>query len=510
MKKLISIILLCATVLTFASSCTKTDTENGKITDTAATGTDTAVAPEEEDPLIDDIEDHVEILAEENNFKGKSFTWIGNGYQAPEKEEEIGDVQSDAMYFRQRDIEEMFEIDWNNYLPEDLEDKGIDPITEAVRQDVLAGAGAYDAGYGMSFTCAALIATNSLMDMSEFTTVDLDMPWWTQSLRDTYSIAGALYLLNGPILTCHYQDAASVLFNKVVAEDYGIDGLYDLVKNGEWTFDKMFEIAAVIPENIGGSGAYRFGDPDAVSMLIAQGITITKFDENGVPYVEDAIDKTIVDIADKYCRIFGDDTLTVNTKGSFAGHNYENFEEKYGYDRYEDMFADDRILFLFIPTDEAAWLRIHEVQFGILPMPKANVSQENYISYATPVSAFDVFTPKTTKDPTVTDVILEAMAALGYKYFKPVFYDTMLKSRMVYDYESKDMVDIIFNTKRHDMINMFDEGTSINGPGSIVRLFNGAIQENSEGLASRFFIQSKIVNANIREILANLEADRDR
>lgn len=510
MKKLISIILLCATVLTFASSCAKTDTENGKIIDTAATGTDTAVAPEEEDPLIDDIEEHVEILAEENNFKGKSFTWIGNGYQAPEKEEEIGDVQSDAMYFRQRDIEEMFEIDWNNYLPEDLEDKGLDPITEAVRQDVLAGAGAYDAGYGMSFTCSALIATNSLMDMSEFTTVDLDMPWWTQSLRDTYSIAGALYLLNGPILTCHYQDAASVLFNKVVAEDYGIDGLYDLVKSGEWTFDKMFEIASVIPENIGGSGAYRFGDPDAVSMLIAQGITITKFDENGVPYIEDAIDKTIVDIADKYCRIFGDDTLTVNTKGSFAGHNYENFEEKYGYDRYEDMFADDRILFLFIPTDEAAWLRIHEVQFGILPMPKANVSQENYISYATPVSAFDVFTPKTTKDPTVTDVILEAMAALGYKYFKPVFYDTMLKSRMVYDYESKDMVDIIFNTKRHDMINMFDEGNSINGPGSIVRLFNGAIQENSEGLASRFFIQSKIVNANIREILANLEADRDR
>ncbi|MBR5632915.1 MAG: hypothetical protein IKW68_02965, partial [Clostridia bacterium] len=296
----------------------------------------------------------------------------------------------------------------------------------------------------------------------------------------------------------------------VVEEDYGIDGLYDIVRSGEWTFDKMFEIASVIPENQSGAGAYRYGDPDAVSMLIAQGVTITKFDEEGKPYLEDNIDKTIVDIADEYCRIFGDDTQTVNTKGSYSGSDYENFEEKYGYESYEEMFADDKILFLFIPTDEAAWLRIHEVQFGILPMPKASVSQEDYISYATPVSAFDVFTPKSTKDAEVTDVILEAMAALGYKYFKPVFYDTMLKSRMVYDYESKDMIDIIFNTKRHDMINMFDEGTSINGPGSVVRLLNGAVTENSQGLTSRFFIQSKVVNGNIREILANLEADRNR
>ncbi len=508
MKKILSILLLCAMLLSFAVSCEKNDTDDTKTTETAK-NSDTAIEMEE-DPLVDDIEEHVEILAEENNFKGRSFTWVGSGYQAPEKEEDIGDVQSDALYYRQRDIEELFEIDWNNYTPEELEDKGLDPFAEAVKQDVLAGTKAYDAGYGMSFTCTALLAGNCLMDMAEFETVDLDMPWWTQSLRDTYSMAGALYLVNGPILTCHYQDAASVVFSKVVAEDYGIDGLYDIVRNGEWTFDKMFEIASLVPANANGSGAYRFGDPDAVSMLIAQGITITKFDENGVPYVEDAIDKNIVDIADKFCRIFGDDTQTVHTKGWHNRSFHESLEEKYGYESYEEMFADDRILFLFIPTDEAAWLRIHEVQFGILPMPKASVSQEDYISYATPVSAFDVFTPKSTKDVHVTDVILEAMAALGYKYFKPVFYDTMLKSRMVYDYDSKDMIDIIFNTKRHDMINMFDEGTSINGPGSVVSLFNGALQENSEGLTSRFFIQSKIVNGNIKEILANLEADRER
>lgn len=375
----------------------------------------------EKDPLMDVIDEHVSELAAGCSFKGQSFTWIGIGYQAPKKDEELGDVQSDAFYFRQREIEERFFIDWINYTPPALEDQGLDPITEAVKQDVLAGTGAYDAGYGMSHTCQPLLVNDCLVDTAEFSVVDIDNPWWCRSIRDSYSINGALYFLNGPILGCYYQDASSVVFNKTVAENYGIGGLYDTVKRGEWTFDRMFEIASAVPENANGTGAYRYGDPDALSTVIAHGLTVTKLDAEGKPYIEENLPIDLSDLADKFCKIYGDDTQTVNCKSSSFGFSREDFEEKYGYESYEDMFADDRILFLFIPTDEAAWLRIHEVRFGILPMPKGDVNQESYISYATPVSAFNVFVPKSNKSLDTTDVILEAMAALGYKYFKPVF-----------------------------------------------------------------------------------------
>ena len=298
----------------------------------------------------------------------------------------------------------------------------------------------------------------------------------------------------------------SIVFNKQVAEDYGIDGLYDLVKDGEWTFDKMLEVASAIPENANGSGAYRFADPDGVSTVLAHGYTLTEFDENGNPRVPDSLSQGVVDLADKYSRIYADDTQTVNLKGRGSGKS-EKIEEKYGYDNIQSMFADGKILFLFIPTDEAAWLRNKDVNFGFLPMPKGSADQEDYISYGAARSAFNVFVPKSAKNAQMTDVIFEAMAALGYKYFKSTCYDNMLKSRSVKDFESKDMLDIIFATKKYDIINVVDKGASTSSDGEIVTLYNTAIEETSGSFVSRYFITSKVVNGNIKNILANIAAD---
>lgn len=462
----------------------------------------------EKDPLMDAIDEHVSELAGGCSFKGQSFTWIGIGYQAPKKDEELGDVQSDAFYFRQREIEERFFIDWINYTPPALEDQGLDPITEAVKQDVLAGTGAYDAGYGMSHTCQPLLVNDCLVDTAEFSVVDIDNPWWCRSIRDSYSINGALYFLNGPILGCYYQDASSVVFNKTVAENYSIGGLYDTVKRGEWTFDRMFEIASAVPENANGTGAYRYGDPDALSTVIAHGLTVTKLDAEGRPYIEENLPIDLSDLADKFCKIYGDDTQTVNCKSSSFGFSREDFSEKYGYENYPEMFEDDRILFLFIPTDEAAYLRQRDVNFGILPMPKGSTAQDNYISYATSRSLFNVFIPKSVKNVEMTDVVVEAMAALGYKYFKTAFYETLLKGRSTKDFDSKDMIDIIFSTKKYDLINVLDKDASVNGDGVLVSLLDDCVVQSTDNFASRFFINSKIVNGNLKMILAKLAADQ--
>lgn len=84
----------------------------------------------------------------------------------------------------------------------------------------------------------------------------------------------------------------------------------------------------------------------------------------------------------------------------------------------------------------------------------------------------------------------------------------MLKGRMTYDFESKDMIDIIFNSKRYDLIDVLDVGVTVNGPGSLTSLISGAVCESSETFASRFFLQSKIVNGNIRMILANIDKEK--
>ena len=122
-------------------------------------------------------------------------------------------------------------------------------------------------------------------------------------------------------------------------------------------------------------------------------------------------------------------------------------------------------------------------------------------------SICNVFVPKSIKNITKTDVVLETMAALGYKYFKHVYYDTMLKSRSVYDYESKDMIDIIFATKKYDLVTILDKGAGMNTAGVMTNIFNYSLTESAETLTSRYFINSKIANSNLKGILRNIEAE---
>lgn len=445
------------------------------------------------DPTLGDtttVDEYIDYLAEKNNFSGKSFTWIGGGSQAPTEEEEMGDMMSDALYHRQMEIEDHFHIDWINFSPAETEGMSIHPVVESVKQDVLAGSGAYDAGYGTAVAvCQPLFVQSLLTDVSDYNTIDFDQTWWTQSLRTSYAIDGAIYFLNGSIVTSNYLDPYGILFSKQAQENYAIEDLYTLVKNGEWTFDKMFEIASVIPAGRGSGGAYRYASPNGFAILFGCGLSVTQYDSNGIPYVPDTLPEEISDLADKFSFFFGGNSTARGGGGQ--------------------MLADGGVLFMFATMQSAAEMRqMENINFGILPIPKYDKQQEDYISYAEPWIAFHAFVPRVTKDENVTDVMLEAMAALGQKHIKPAYYDNILKSRSTYDFESQDMIDIIFETKIYDLLDILAVGGGNNGDSPLVNALKTAIVSDSSGLASKYKMQARIVNLNIGEILDDIDRNR--
>ena len=371
LKKLTSLFLVLFSVIPLTVSCGSDDRYDlYEDEETENVETD---APE--DKVSVQIDEYVNILAEDNDFKGQTFVWCGNTGQAPTYEEDTGDVANDALYFRQRQLEEVFEIEWVNYTPPRVEG-GIHPMVDAVTMDVNGRIGAFDLCYGTHVSIQPLFVRQTMMDMSDFDTLDLDRDWWPLGIGETYSINDALYFLTGPIFTSFYEDASCIVFNKQVAENYGIESLYDLVYEGKWTFDKMFEVASVIPSNENGSGTYRFADPDGIATVYAHGVRLVKFDEEGFPYLESGLTQELSDIADKFAPIYSDDTITVNLKGLLKG-NYEKMENKYGTEDMEDMFEDGDVLFYFYNLGGAAWLRQRDVEFGILPMPKGSDTQED-------------------------------------------------------------------------------------------------------------------------------------
>lgn len=78
--------------------------------------------------------------------------------------------------------------------------------------------------------------------------------------------------------------------------------------------------------------------------------------------------------------------------------------------------------------------------FGILPLPKYDEQQENYITMAYP---FVTAIPALVKDPDMSSVVLEALNRLSYLDVFPVYKEIVLQRKLARDNESAEIVDII-------------------------------------------------------------------
>ena len=459
------------------------------------------------DPEILEIDGYVDGLAAQSNFNGATFTYVGEGGENAEHEEETGNIENDALYQRQRELEEKFGITWQSKKVNGYSDEGTVNVAAFVKEAVMSGLKDYDLVYGNPITVGAvLFVENCLVDVSEFGTIDLDNEWWNPSLRDKYSFAGKLYFLTGSIVTSYFNDPSCLLFNKEVAEDFNIKEPYDLVKSGEWTFDRMFEVASAIPINTNGNGVYRYGKPNGLAILFANGASITYFDDDGIPYIPTSLPVELSDIADKFSAVMGDNSQCAHEKNlNNMGGTQESFPEKYGYKSEAEMFVDQRILFLFATTGYASRLREKETEFGILPVPMKDTSQGRYYSYGDNWNSCFVYVPRCARDIEMTDVITEAMAALGHKYIKPAYYDKILKGRSTYDAASREMIDIVFESKVYDMADMYGDG-NINTPGLFISSIKYAIDDDSSSFATDYFVYGRTANIQIKNLLKQIES----
>ena len=502
-KRIIAMILAIICVMPCIVSCNSKSKETNTIQLESVTY-------EIDSELISDVDKYIKKLSDDwyDECAGKTFTWCGNQGQYPPKEEDTGDIQNDALYFRQREIEEKFGINWYNCVTQHDGMSENYSVYDYVMKDVLAGTGAYNACYGTTIVVVQpLFIKNTLYDISNYDLIDFNREWWPHNIEDYYSINGSMYFLNGPIVTTYYEDTYCFAFNKSLVAEYNIENLYDLVYNDLWTFDKMFEVSETIPTNENGSGAYRFGNPSGLAAMYAHGYTLTRYDETGAPYFPSTLPSEIYDLSDKICEIYSNDSISANLKTRIK-QNGERVEQKYGRDSFNEMFDHDEFLFYNLTTGEAAELRHYDVEFGLLPMPKGFADQESYISSTDNWESVNVFVPKSNKDHEFTALMIEVLAALGRKYIKPVYYDKILKYRTMYDFDSRDMVDIIFETKVYDLVDFLAVDGNIYQETNIVKTVIAGLQEDNGSFVSRYKMQAKIANQSVKKLLKNVEKDQ--
>lgn len=386
-----------------------------------------------------------------------------------------GTLINDTVYNRNTVIEEQFNVK--------IAQDRLPGAASAANKEILAGDDKYDVVMPYMNSSVSNASQGLYVDLNTVDNLHLENRWWDRKANEYLRVNENLFFTTGDISILDNECTLVMFFNKQMVTDFGFENQYDLVRNGEWTIDKLFEECFIVTGDINGDGKYSLADdrfgffcaggaPEAI--FFGTGERITDYNACGnikiVMYNErsaDTVDKVLT-----YCL---DDRTLKNA-----------------------VFKDTCPLFLESRLFCAGWtltcvsyLREAEFDFGILPFPKYDEEQNDYFCLISTGLVPGVSIPVTNKDTAKAGLILEALAYYSAYTLTPAYYDVTLTNKYFRDTESGEMLDIIFESRVYDLGYIYDIG----GLGSLIStLFN--IKTN------RF---TSMYEANVKKALAQVE-----
>lgn len=427
-SKKITTFFILAAMLAGVVSC---GSGNGDVVTTGGEATDTTTAGETE------IHDNLPEL----NYNGDEFTILVEdygGYCGADfyVEESDGDVVNDAIYNRNRKVSERLnlDLDWVMFT-HSWEDRS--EFTTKFRSSVQSGTGEYNLAAGLGYFMPSFTTDGLLADMSELPYIDIEKPWWSDEFMKASSVDDKYYFVTGDASLGLIKNMFCIFENLTLAEKLNVENLYDVVREGKWTVDKMKEVAA--SQYIDLDGDTNVSREDQFGLLLSSGNHITGFSEAlGVKSVEnqDGEFRYIygnshnVDVVDKL-----EDIIWKN-EGVFFDPKGE--EET----AYNSLFRDGNVLMTtgwLMHTDS---YRDLSFDYGVLPYPKWDENQESYNT--TVLTSYSVLSiPTDVADMERSAAVCEAIAFESWKTVTPAYFEIALKVKYSRDNDSTQMFDII-------------------------------------------------------------------
>ena len=443
MKKNRISLLLCAAVLALnVMSCADTADTGSTVTD-APKNPDTAAVTEAVTEAEETVIPYDYALAD---FGGYEFVILNEGeiennwanpLIAPE--EANGETINDALYNRKVAVEDALNIT--------LREEGIagESLVSTTKKTVTAGDAAYDAIFNRNNDIGGLITGGYLTDLRSIDQLHFDQPWWDTIVCDTATIDDKLYFASSDISLFAFEATWVLYFNETLLNRYDIEYPYDLVRDGKWTLDAFYEIVkegtnvSSTTYSPGGSDIYGIVTHNQFmgALLAGSGIKFTDVDDTGYPRALEITDR-FYDAAQKITRITADKNQYVDrVEQTIVTASNDTTTE----------FMMGTFLFNAETLGHISKLRSFDDNFGVLPMPKYDESQENYISMMATWGVLLTTVPKTNTDPERTGTILDYLAYQSYISLMEPYYDSYLTQKGARNEDSAEMLSIIRDTR---------------------------------------------------------------
>ena len=375
-----------------------------------------------------------------------------------------GEVLNDSIVQRDLAIEER----WNIKLSKIVH---TNPASYAYN-NIMAETHAFDVMMSSLFDCSKIAGSGMAYDLFDIAYMDMTNPWWDQCAVRDLSIGNSLYFVTGDFSYRNYNAPWIYMFNKNMINGYSLDDPYTLVTNGMWTIDKFNEMIQTV------SGSERYGliteSANTLGMFIGAGnAVVSKPKGNGdYPVITLSTERGVTAI---------EKILTCLNNAAVININDPEFV-RYTDDLWQgvvDTFTSDRALFYSTVMYTVHKLRGMDSDFGILPMPKFDESQEVHYTWISPWIASGLVIPASAPDVERTGRIMEDIAYESSQTIRPAYYDVTLEGKFTRDEESAAMIDVILSNRVYDLGMIYDWS----GIGSLLSVM-AAERENA--LTSRY------------------------
>ena len=333
-----------------------------------------------------------------------------------------------------------------------------DDVTTMMRQEMLAPSGTFDAAMPFLSGCALLAQEGALYDLREFEEqgiIDLSAPWYDQNANESLSIQNRIYFTVSDMSIMQKINSFAMTYNPdLLSTKYPDLDMLQLVADGEWTFDKLYEIGRAFSGDLNGDGTLDHTDNwglvsgynDVVHFYIASGEKLCTKDENDNPIL----------------AIGSDSSISVSQKilSTLQSNNWVSFAQDLTAQGVADIwstslaiFGEGRAPFRVSVFSAIKKLRAYDIDYGVIPMPKASEEQDAYYTHCS--GGFGVVIPTflSEEEAKYAAYMVDVLSAGGKQYIATAYYDQILKNKDALSDSSKeiDILDLIFENVVYDV-----------------------------------------------------------
>ena len=296
-----------------------------------------------------------------------------------------------------------------------------------IRTSNYSGDNVYDLVIPQSYYGVALGLEGCYFNYMNSDSVRWDEPWYYQDVNDKCQIYGQTYFLASAFLMDKIQAAMVAWYNVGLGEQFGlsVDDLYQRVFDGEWTFEDLDELSRVVENNEGVYGAVSVWH-GIRALLIAQDtpfVTVSDSGDVSLSYYNQHLESV-------FSRVY-----------SFVNENPNVYAMDSGNEAVE-LFPQGQSLFAlsYVGLMASSDYMNSDLDYTLLPMPKYDAEQENYI---TDVQRWDLVSVLSNADTERACVVLDALSYYSYTDVVPEFWDHLLGSRFARDPMVPDVLEIV-------------------------------------------------------------------